>query len=300
MSAALCALLLAVLGSCWSSTAAHAQTTARVPPDARDTRGGDAALPATTATASSDELARARVLFQRGVELANQRDYAGAAKRFREALAIHHAPAVAYNLASALSETEQHAEAYDLVQTVLRDATTPEPVRARAERLEESLQRFVARLTVIVSSEQADVSIHVDGKPLPPEMVGTTRAVAPGDHVVLAERAGARVSERSVRIPAGTAALVDVSLVMTPREAAEAAAQGTFEPALVPANPQGEARHDDGESRDKRRRRYWIIGAASVVAIGAGVTLAVLLAKPEERSEAPVPGDTMPGVLVWK
>lgn len=283
--------MLAVVGLCGRSSAAHAQTTANIPPDARGAASG---------AASSDELARARGLFQRGVELANQRDYTGAARRFREALAIHHAPAVAYNLASALSETEQRAEAYDLVQTVLRDATTPEPVRARAERLDESLQRFVARLTVIVSSEQADVSILVDGKPLPPEQVGATRAVAPGDHVVLAERAGVRVSERSVRIPAGTAALVDVSLVMTPREAAEVATQATPEPAVVKTSAAGTGQHDDGESRDKRRRRYWIIGAASVVAVGAGVTLAVLLAKPTERTEAPVAGDTMPGVLVWK
>jgi hypothetical protein len=286
-----------LLGARWSRTPAHAQATANKPTSGQD---ASAALPSTPGTASSDDLSRARVLFQRGVELANQRDYTGAANRFREALAIHHAPAVAYNLASALSETAQHAEAYDLVQTVLRDSTTPEPVRARAERLEESLQRLVARLTVIVSSEQADVSIHVDGKPLPPEQVGATRAVAPGDHVVLAERAGVRISERSVRIPAGTAALVDVSLVMTPREAAEAAAEAAPEPALVPASTPGEAVHDDGESRDKRRRRFWIIGAASVVAVAAGVTLAVLLAKPKERTEAPVPGDTMPGVLVWK
>lgn len=282
---------LAVACACWSNTLAHAQSDA-----AASARDASAALPATSG--KGDELARARLIFQRGVELANQRDYTGAAKRFREALAIHAAPAVAYNLASALAELGEHAEAYDLVQTVLRDGTTPEALRARAERLDESLQRSVARLTVIVSSEQADVSIFVDGKPLPAELVGASRSVAPGDHVVLAERAGTRISERKVRISAGTAALVDVSLVMTPREAAEAAAQTAPAP-VVPARSPGPP-HDDGDSNDRRRRRFWIIGAASAVAVGAGVTLAVLLAKPDERTEAPVPGDTMPGVLVWR
>jgi hypothetical protein len=240
-------------------------------------------------------------LFQRGLELANHQDYTGAAKRFREALAIHRAPAVAYNLASALSETGEHAEAYELVQKVLHDGTTPEPLRVRAQKLEESLQRFVARLTVIISSEQADVSVYVDGGRLAPVLVGETRAVAPGDHVVRAERAGVVISERSVRIANGTAALVDVSLVMTPRAVAEAAGQVTPGPAVLSTlTAPSASRHNDGATHDKRRRRFWIIGAASVVGVGAGVTLALLLAKPDTRTQAPVAGDAMPGVLVWK
>jgi hypothetical protein len=246
--------------------------------------------------ATSPHVAEARVLFQRGVELTKRGDYANAAKRFREALDLHHAPSIAYNLATVLSELGRHAEAYDTVQSVLRDATTPEALRVRAARLEESLQRSVARLTVIVSSEQSDVSILVDDAPLAPELVSVTRAVAPGDHVVLAMRAGVRISERRVRIPTGTAALVDVSLVMTPREAAEAAAESHV---VSAATPPTDTRHDDGGDA-KRRRRYWIVGGASAVAVGVGVALAVILAKPSTHAEAPVAGDSMPGVLVWR
>jgi len=278
--------------------AARARAEAAVPAPASPSAqpAATSELPSVEGGAASADVARARVLFQRGVEYTKRGDYANAAKRFREALELHHAPAIAYNLASALSELERHAEAYELVQTVLHDASTPEPLRARAARLEESLQHSVARLTVIVSSDESDLSILIDDVPLAPALVGVSRAVAPGDHVVRAERAGARLSERSVRIPSGTAALVDMSLVMTPREAAQAA-EPSSTPILVssPAEP----RHDDGGDV-KRRRRLWIIGGASAVAVGAGVALALLLAKPSAHAEAPVAGDAMPGVLVWK
>jgi hypothetical protein len=293
--------VLALFGLCVGSARAE-ETPTPVAAGASAQGDASAGLSPPSGTPASSELARARALFQRGVELANHQDYTGAAKRFREALAIHHAPAVAYNLASALSETGEHAEAYELVQKVLHDGTTPEPLRVRAQNLEESLQRFVARLTVIVSSEQADVTVYVDGVRLAPVLVGETRAVAPGDHVVRAERAGVVISERSVRIANGSAAVVDVSLVMTPRAAAEAAGQVAPGPAVLPTlTAPSESRHDDGATHDhKRRRRFWIIGAASVVAVGAGVTLALLLAKPDARTQAPVAGDAMPGVLVWK
>ena len=258
-------------------------------------------LQLTDSGAKSADLGRARALFSRGVELAAQGDYASAAKRFREALEIHYAPAIAYNLASALFELGQHAEAYDLVQSTLRDPSTPEALRARAQRLEDSLQRLVARLTVVVSSEEANVSILVDGTPLPAPLVGVPRAVPPGDHIVLAERAGVRISERSVRIPTGTAALVDMSLVMTPRQAAQAAEAVTVAPSasLVPSSPAPGGPRDDGADA-KKRRRYWIIGSASAVVIGASVALAVLLAKPAKHTESAASGDGMPGVLVWK
>jgi hypothetical protein len=299
------ALALVVLGALVCAPPARAQDAGATRAHATSTPvEASAELPPTQDGASASDLARARVLFQRGVELANHQDYTGAAKRFREALAIHHAPAITYNLASALYETEAHAEAYELVQTVLHDGTTPEPLRVRARRLEESLERSVARLTVIVSSEQSNVSIQVDGKPLAPALVGVTRAVAPGDHVVLAERSGVRISERNVRIAAGTAALVDVSLVMTPREAALAAdtanqgSQGTSSlPVLSAADASS---RDDDAAHDKRRRRIWLIGGASVVAVGAGVVLALLLTRPDPRTQAPIAGDGTPGVLVWK
>ncbi|MDB4971702.1 MAG: hypothetical protein JWN48_43 [Myxococcaceae bacterium] len=291
-------LLLALLTVCWSSLYARAQGT---PDHGRARAAATSDLPAESSGAASADLVRARAIFQRGVELANHHDYVGAARRFREALALHRAPAIAYNLASALSETSAHAEAYDLTQSVLRDASTPEPLRLRASRLEEALQRSVARLTVIVSSEQANVSIQVDGQPLAPELVGVTRAVPPGDHVVLAERAGVRISERSVRIAAGTAALVDVSLVMTPREAAEAASltSQTASPAPV-LTPPSDERDAERDEHAKRRRRLWILGGASAAAVAVGVALALLLAKPAKHTESPVAGDAMPGVLVWK
>lgn len=299
--------MLALVGSCFVSASARAQAggSSLVEPrlEPASVQAADAAeLQVADNGAKSADLGRARTLFQRGVEFANQGDYAAAAKRFREALELHYAPAIAYNLASALSETGQHAEAYDVVQSVLRDPSTPEALRVRAQRLDDSLQRSVARLTVVISSDEAEVSVLVDGKPLAAQLVGMPRAVEPGDHVVVAQRAGVSISQRSVRIPIGTAALVDLSLVMTPRQAAEAATGGSDAASALPVLTSGPAEGPRDDDEAKRRRRLWIIGGASAVAVavGAGVALALLLAKPAKHSESPVAGDGMPGVLVWK
>ena len=112
-----------------------------------------------------------------------------------------------------------------------------------------------------------------------------------GAHRVTAERERQRFFERELTIPRGTAAIVDVSLIVSEsvvvqKELVEVAR--TREPA------------DDGSSVRKRRLRRWSAVAAGVVAVGAGVAVAVVLAKPEAKTEAPVAGTLTPGVLTWK
>ncbi len=283
---------LLCLFACWGAVA-------RAQADGASDKRTDAASASTASehanAPTTPELERARVQFQRGVELAARGDYANAAKRFREAMAIHPAPAVAYNLASALFELNQPAEAYNLVQSVLTASDTPEAVRPRAQQLEHALAERVARLTVVVGSEHGDVSIQVDGAELPPSQIGVPRAVEPGRHVVRAERGGVRVSEREVDIPLRTAALVDVSLVATPRQAAEATLAGTAPGGLAGSEADG---LDD--RRAKRWRRAWWIAGASALAVGAGVTLGILLARRDGGTPKPVAGDANPAVLVWK
>jgi hypothetical protein len=252
-------------------------------------RAQDAAAHAERPSAA--QLDEARALFQRGVALADQQQFVGAAQRFREALAIHYAPAVAYNLAAALFELHQYEESFDQVQTVLRDDSTSPELRARAQKLEQALSSNVARLTVLASSTSADdVVVRVDGEPLEPALLGTPRAVAPGSHRVSAERRGQRVSERTIEVPSRTAVIVDVSLIVTdpgaPAADSAAAASG------APTGPDDRA----------RRKRIWLWTgiAAGVVVLGTGVALAVVLSRDDPASRPAAQGDFMPGVLTWK
>src|SRR4051794_18904448 len=85
-----------------TDSAAQADAPAARPAPSSRVGSGDAAssMPAVvppTQEASSPDLERARQLFQRGLELAERDDFAGAAKSFAEALALRDAPAVEYN-----------------------------------------------------------------------------------------------------------------------------------------------------------------------------------------------------------
>jgi hypothetical protein len=250
----------------------------------------DDSVRASTQPPTEAELGEARALFQRGVALADQRQFVAAAQRFREALAIHYAPAVAYNLGAALFELQQYDASFDQVQTVLRDGSTSPDLRRRAEKLDEALSTHVARLTVLASSSSGDaVVVRVDGQVIDPTLLGMPRAVSPGTHRVSAERSGQRVSERAIEVPARTAVIVDVSLTVSdPSTVAAAAESGGSAPKAL------------DESARRRRIWLWTGIAAGVVVLATGVTLGVVLSRDDPASRPAAQGDFMPGVLTWK
>ncbi len=255
--------------------------------------------PGLSAEPSPADLQRARTLFQRGVEHAQRQEFAAASKRFREALAVHYAPAVEYNLASALYETGQYLEAYNRAQSVIRHADATDNLRTLAERLERTLRAYVARLTLVTGGEAREIAVSLDGHEVQQDALGVPQAVTPGSHEIAATREGVEVSRREVNIPVRTAAIVDLSVIVTAQEAAAmSVVQGEPEPApLAPALPPDEVRSDRGWKGDWR---VWTVVAAGVVAVGAGVGLALVLTNDDTKSaEPPVSGDSEPGVLKW-
>jgi hypothetical protein len=253
------------------------------------------------AAPSEQELAKARQLFQRGVELAQNEQFGPAAQRFREALAIHQAPTVEYNLAAALFELGKYEEAFNRAQSVERAAAAPEPLRRRAQKLSRALYPHTARLTVTASSSsEEDVAVHIDSEPLARAQMGIPRAVSPGNHHIKAERQGRVISERDVQVPLRTAVIVDVSLIIAEGAAQRVDAVQTLPDADAP-NAAIQPASGPRDDRDRKRRiRLWSGIAAGVVAIGAGVALAVALSKDGGKQEQSVAGDFMPGVLTWK
>jgi tetratricopeptide (TPR) repeat protein len=229
------------------------------------------------------------------VEYASRGEFAPAARRFRDALDLHHAPAVEYNLAAALYEIGRYDEAYNRTQSVLIDPETSETLRERAARLERALQPYVARLTVVIGGERDGVAVQVDGSPLDPSLVGRTRAVEAGTHLIVAERHGESLSRREVRIPKRTAAIVDVSVVASPEEAARSVVVVEAEPA--PAAPIEAA---PPASESSGRWKLWAGLGAGLVAVGAAVGVGIALSRNDAGRQEPLAGDTQPGVLTWK
>ncbi len=261
---------------------------------------GPAAAPAVGAATAPEpstanhDVEQARILFKQGVELARSRDFASAAARFREALALRSAPAVKYNLAAALSQLGEHAEAFNLCQQVIHSSDAPADVQAHCRTLMEEVTPHTARLTVLASAGGDTPDIAVDGVPLPADQLGFARALPPGGHRVTAERNHERFFEREVSIPLGTAALVNVSLIVTE----SVVVQKQLVEVSRPERDKDQAAEDSATR--KRRRRLWSGIAAGVVAVGAGVAVALVLSKPERSTQAPVTGSLSPGVLTWK
>lgn len=256
--------------------------------DRDDTSAASAEEPSSDDT---EELEVARRRFARGLELAQRGDFRAAAERFRQALAIREAPAVRFNLASALYETGEHVESFNqLIQVLSAEALDPE-VRRRAEVLVERLNEHVATLSVTVGGER-ELRVKVDDQALPPARMGKRFAVEPGTHRVEAFREGEPVSRRELEVEAGTRALVDMRVVATPAEAA-AAAPGVASTAGPVAERPDEAPRRFGV----RDWRLWAVVGGSLVALAAA---GVAVGLTRDSSPSAVSGDFNPAVLSWK
>ncbi|AKF07743.1 hypothetical protein DB32_004892 [Sandaracinus amylolyticus] len=237
-----------------------------------------------------ERMAMARSLFQEGVELARRESYEEATDRFRRAYAIRPAPAIAFNLASALVHRGLLVEGSEALQRVLRDPTTPAELRSSAEAQHADIARRLGRLTVRVEGDASDVRVRVGTRDLPSEAIGVAVPFDPGSHEAVAIRDGEDVARAQVEVGEGQAAEVVLDVparaerVEAPRAALAVTPVETTEPS-------------DRGGGDDTWMWVGIVGGA-VVAIGVGVTLAIVMTTPSGE-EAPSIGNAMPGVIEW-
>ena len=238
------------------------------------------ALAQDTGVTEVDPTERARVLFGEGVAHAADGRFEAAADAFRAALDLRPAPAIQYNLARALVELDQSEEAYRLAAAAEADPSASEDVRRDAEILMNQLRSHLAVLRISLGG-QAD-GVRLDARELTPEEVGAPLVVAPGEHHIVGMRAGEEVSHRTLTLRAGVETVVDVSVVATPREAAEQTEVGESEqrPPVAP------------------KRTGLIVGLVGA-AVGVVVVVVVIAVVAGGGTQSPVRGDFEPGVIRW-
>ncbi|MCZ7687190.1 MAG: hypothetical protein M5U28_54020 [Sandaracinaceae bacterium] len=132
-----------------------------------------------------------REAFARGIACVEQHETACAERAFREALALHDAPTIRYNLASALFDLGRYPEAARLAAAVTADAEAPAEVRDHAETLLEQLRAQGAVLSLTLEGATDGVTVQLDGEEVPASQQGEI-LVAPG-------RASSRRSAREAR-----------------------------------------------------------------------------------------------------
>jgi hypothetical protein len=239
------------------------------------------------------ETALARSLFEEGVALADQSDWAGAADRFGRAYAIKPTSGIAFNYASVLVELGKLVEASELLRTVSRDAAASEELRRQADAKLAQIQPRIAYLTVELADDPGpEARVDVGEAELPRVAWGVASPVDPGTYTVRAVVAGVERARQSFTIAEGERRALTLSLSAPTPPKSQASSPNPFDgpPAAPPAR-------DDG-----RRPLYknWMLWAGVGAVVAGGVVTAVLLSrssKPEE--EAPVMGNTGPGVLQW-
>ena len=228
-----------------------------------------------------DAREQAREAFAEGITLAEERRWEEAAARFRTAMALHDAPAIRYNLASALFEMGELTEAWRLLAPVRADPETPPELSAHAQTLETQIRDLTGIVTVRVTGDATTVSVAMDGEPLASAELGRALAVEPGEHTFTATRDGAEVARRDVRIARRES--VDVDLAVAPS------------PASASLSPLSEEEPgSDGEATLLTDFRLWAIVGGVVV-----VAAVILIAVAASGTEDPVQGDFEPGVITW-
>lgn len=146
-----------------------------------------AIAPAAFAQEITDPRAlEARALFERGRQLAEQRQFSEAAEAFTRSLELVPRPSTLYNLGSCLYALGRHVEAIAMFERYLAegDPAVEGSGIQDAERMLAHARRSVVELTIEV--QPADARLWIDGVPLEGGAI-RSRTVNPGPHVVRAE-----------------------------------------------------------------------------------------------------------------
>ena len=140
---------------------------------------------------TQQELSEARAQFQRGIELEQARNWAGALKAFRQVGQVKMTPQVRYHIALCEENLGKLVAALGGYELALADADSVG--ESFKEEVEASVNELRARIpkVVIERGEGADAaSIELDGVDLGASSVGVEVPIDPGPHSLLAESAG--------------------------------------------------------------------------------------------------------------
>lgn len=228
----------------------------------------------------------ARALFTEGVEHARNERYAEAVDQFTRAQAIYPAPAIAFNLASALVRLGRLVEASEHLRWVLRREDTAAEMRDASQVMLDELTPRLGRVSVRLTGDHEDVLLRIDDRPLDRAAIGVAVPMDPGHHVIAALRGDEPVARAELTLAEG--AVDEITLDVPAAPEAPAPIVHVEEAPVEPAPVQGESFE-------------WLLWTtiAVVVAGAAAVTTTLLVLDQQSAVAEPVPGTTIPPVLEW-
>jgi hypothetical protein len=256
------------------------------------------ALVASSAAAQTEEAtARARELFQQGLEAARAEQWVDARDAFVQSLDIAERPSTLLNLAAAQVQTGQLVEGATSYRRFLELATEPREAahRTQAQSALTALDARIPHVVVSVTSLQDGDQVRVDYQVLMATALGAPLALDPGPHDVAVIRSGRSVASQRVELAEGQSAQVSLDatpVVQAPVEVAATATTPPMDQAI--AAPVPEAR-DDSHGDDMPLIIGLIVGA--VVVVGVGVSLGVYFGTQGSGTATPYHGNFGDGVV---
>ncbi len=172
----------------------------------------------------------ARELAVAGAEAFDKQDFATALDRFQRAESLYKVPSIAVMVARALARTGRVVEAVDKYEETLRmplDASAPEAFQravADATAEVEPVRARVARVELRLPADApAGSEVTLDGRPVPPALLGVATPVNPGVHHLAAHAPGRIPYHSDVTLAEGARQAVEISLLPTVADAPRAA-----------------------------------------------------------------------------
>ena len=164
----------------------------------------------------------ARKLGVEGIQLFDRGDYAAALDKFDRANALVPAPTLGVRAARCLAKLGRLVEASERYLEVIRSEIPAgsqwvhRRAQKDAEKERKELLPLIPSLEIVVSGPTGDgITVLLDGRELPPELVGVSSPTDPGDHEVRARRADVTVSEK-VTVAEAASARVELKLPPLP------------------------------------------------------------------------------------
>jgi hypothetical protein len=240
------------------------------------------------------ETALARSLFEEGLTLADQADWAGAADRFGRAYAIKPTSGIAFNYASVLIELGKLVEASELLRKVKADPNASEELRRQGEAKLALIQPRIAYLTVEVENDPGTGKVELGDTEWPRAALGVASPVDPGTYKVRCVVNGVEQASQEFTIAAGERRSLTLAL-----SAPQPAKPQGISPDVLGAKGANSHRDETPEGRRPLYKSWMLWAGVGAVVVGGVVTAVLLGGKRSTEKEDPVVGNTGTGVLTW-
>jgi len=232
------------------------------------------------AQVSAEEKATAEAVFEEGMRLIKQGNFAEACPKFEMSQRVEPAVGTMLYLAECYENTNRTASSWAMFREAASLAETSNQVermktaQARAKRLEPRL----AWLTIDVPKEAAvpGLQIRRNGVLLSPELSGTATPVDPGEVLVEVSAPGHLPYSTKVKVPAKGRVSLPIPALQAAPESAPVAPAVVAPPASAPpaaansSSPPPASAPPAPATVEHRSPVPWIVGGAGVVALGVG------------------------------